>query len=81
TAHLLLGITGLPVLPLVEDGVDADGGFAGLAVADDQLALAAASESAGFKWLAPYTGSAIAQHWMYEGKHVLIIFDDLTKQA
>lgn len=42
TAHLLLGITGLPVLPLVEDGVDADGGFAGLAVADDQLALAAA---------------------------------------
>ena len=40
-----------------------------------------ASDSAGFKWLAPYTGSAIAQHWMYEGKHVLIVFDDLTKQA
>lgn len=45
------------------------------------IVAAAASESAGFKWLAPYTGSAIAQHWMYEGKHVLIIFDDLTKQA
>jgi F-type H+-transporting ATPase subunit alpha len=40
-----------------------------------------ASDSPGFKWLAPYTGSAIAQHWMYEGKHVLIVFDDLTKQA
>jgi|EndMetStandDraft_7_1072992.scaffolds.fasta_scaffold16135_3 F-type H+-transporting ATPase subunit alpha len=40
-----------------------------------------ASDSAGFKWLAPYTGSSIAQHWMYEGKHVLIVFDDLTKHA
>ena len=40
-----------------------------------------ASDSAGFKWLAPYTGSSIAQHWMYQGKHVLIVFDDLTKQA
>jgi F-type H+-transporting ATPase subunit alpha len=36
---------------------------------------------AGFKYLAPYTGSAIGQHWMYGGKHVLIIFDDLSKQA
>jgi F-type H+-transporting ATPase subunit alpha len=40
-----------------------------------------ASDSAGFKYLAPYTGSAIGQHWMYAGKHVLIVFDDLTKQA
>ncbi len=40
-----------------------------------------ASDSAGFKYLAPYTGSAIGQHWMYEGKHVLIMFDDLSKQA
>ncbi len=40
-----------------------------------------ASDSAGFKWLAPYTGSTIAQHWMYQGKHVLIVFDDLSKQA
>jgi len=40
-----------------------------------------ASDSAGFKYLAPYTGSAIGQHWMYAGKHVLIIFDDLSKQA
>jgi F-type H+-transporting ATPase subunit alpha len=40
-----------------------------------------ASDSAGFKYLAPYTGSAIGQHWMYGGKHVLIIFDDLSKQA
>ncbi|WP_313987699.1 F0F1 ATP synthase subunit alpha [uncultured Rothia sp.] len=40
-----------------------------------------ASDAAGFKYLAPYTGSAIGQHWMYGGKHVLIIFDDLSKQA
>lgn len=40
-----------------------------------------ASDPAGFKYLAPYTGSAIGQHWMYDGKHVLIVFDDLSKQA
>lgn len=40
-----------------------------------------ASDPAGYKYLAPYTGSAIGQHWMYEGNHVLIIFDDLSKQA
>ncbi len=45
------------------------------------IVAAPASDSAGFKWLAPYTGSALGQHWMYEGKHVLIVFDDLTKQA
>jgi F-type H+-transporting ATPase subunit alpha len=45
------------------------------------IVAAPASDSAGYKWLAPYTGSAIGQHWMYEGKHVLIVFDDLTKQA
>jgi F-type H+-transporting ATPase subunit alpha len=45
------------------------------------IVAAPASESAGFKYIAPYTGSAIGQHWMYEGKHVLIVFDDLSKQA
>ncbi|HZZ51913.1 MAG TPA: F0F1 ATP synthase subunit alpha [Pseudonocardia sp.] len=45
------------------------------------IVAAPASDPAGFKWLAPYTGSAIGQHWMYQGKHVLIIFDDLSKQA
>ncbi|WP_193607491.1 F0F1 ATP synthase subunit alpha [Nocardioides lijunqiniae] len=45
------------------------------------IVAAPASDSAGFKYLAPYTGSAIGQHWMYQGKHVLIVFDDLTKQA
>jgi F-type H+-transporting ATPase subunit alpha len=45
------------------------------------IVAAPASDSAGFKWLAPYTGSAIGQHWMYQGKHVLVVFDDLTKQA
>ncbi|GAA4674756.1 F0F1 ATP synthase subunit alpha [Pseudonocardia yuanmonensis] len=45
------------------------------------IVAAPASDPAGFKWLAPYTGSAIGQHWMYGGNHVLIIFDDLSKQA
>ncbi|WP_299559874.1 F0F1 ATP synthase subunit alpha [uncultured Mycolicibacterium sp.] len=45
------------------------------------IVAATASDSAGYKWIAPYTGSAIGQHWMYQGKHVLIVFDDLTKQA
>ncbi|TCO44567.1 F-type H+-transporting ATPase subunit alpha [Kribbella antiqua] len=45
------------------------------------IVAAPASDPAGFKYVAPYTGSAIGQHWMYQGKHVLIVFDDLTKQA
>lgn len=45
------------------------------------IVAAPASDPAGFKYLAPYTGSAIGQHWMYDGKHALIIFDDLSKQA
>ncbi|CAN5701461.1 F0F1 ATP synthase subunit alpha [soil metagenome] len=45
------------------------------------IVAAPAGESAGFKYLAPYTGSAIGQHWMYQGQHVLIVFDDLSKQA
>src|SRR6202011_4298680 len=45
------------------------------------IVAAPASDPAGFKYVAPYTGSAIGQHWMYAGQHVLIIFDDLSKQA
>ena len=45
------------------------------------IVMAPASDPAGYKYIAPYTGSAIGQHWMYQGKHVLIVFDDLTKQA
>jgi F-type H+/Na+-transporting ATPase subunit alpha len=45
------------------------------------IVAAPASDPAGFKWLAPYTGSALGQHWMYNGNHVLIVFDDLSKQA
>ncbi|MGA0807762.1 MAG: F0F1 ATP synthase subunit alpha, partial [Burkholderiaceae bacterium] len=45
------------------------------------IVAAPASDPAGFKYLAPYTGSAIGQHWMYNGGHVLIVFDDLSKQA
>ncbi len=45
------------------------------------IVAAPASDPAGYKYISPYTGSAIAQHWMYQGKHVLIIFDDLSKQA
>ncbi|MCA2221250.1 F0F1 ATP synthase subunit alpha [Nonomuraea aurantiaca] len=45
------------------------------------IVAAPASDPAGYKYISPYTGSAIGQHWMYQGKHVLIVFDDLTKQA
>ena len=45
------------------------------------IVAAPASDAAGFKWLAPFTGAALGQHWMYQGKHVLVIYDDLTKQA
>ncbi|WP_084481981.1 F0F1 ATP synthase subunit alpha [Corynebacterium maris] len=45
------------------------------------IVAAPASDSAGFKWLSPFTGAALGQHWMYQGKHVLVIYDDLTKQA
>jgi F-type H+-transporting ATPase subunit alpha len=45
------------------------------------IVMAQASDPAGYKYIAPYTGSAIGQNWMYQGKHVLIVFDDLTKQA
>ena len=45
------------------------------------IVAAPASDAAGYKYLAPYTGSAIGQHWMYKGEHVLIVFDDLSKQA
>jgi len=45
------------------------------------VVAANASEPAGLKYLAPYTGSSIGQHWMYNGQHVLIVFDDLSKQA
>ncbi|HEY3501470.1 MAG TPA: F0F1 ATP synthase subunit alpha [Actinocatenispora sp.] len=45
------------------------------------IVAAPASDPAGFKYIAPYTGSSIGQHWMYAGKHVLIVFDDLSKQA
>lgn len=51
------------------------------ALAYTTIVASPASDSAGYKYLAPYTGSAIGQHWMYQGKHVLIVFDDLSKQA
>jgi F-type H+-transporting ATPase subunit alpha len=51
------------------------------ALAYTTIVHAPASDAAGFKYVAPYTGSAIGQHWMYQGKHVLIVFDDLTKHA
>jgi F-type H+/Na+-transporting ATPase subunit alpha len=51
------------------------------AMAYTTIVASPASDPAGYKYIAPYTGSAIGQHWMYQGKHALIIFDDLTKQA
>ncbi|SBW28320.1 F0F1 ATP synthase subunit alpha [Protofrankia symbiont of Coriaria ruscifolia] len=51
------------------------------ALAYTTIVAAPADQPAGFKYLAPYTGSAIGQHWMYNGQHGLIVFDDLSKQA
>ena len=51
------------------------------ALAYTTIVAAPASDPAGFKYLSPYTGSALGQHWMYQGYHVLIAFDDLSKQA
>ncbi len=45
------------------------------------VVTAPASYPSSFKYIAPYAGSAIGQHWMYNGEHALIIFDDLSKQA
>jgi F-type H+-transporting ATPase subunit alpha len=42
---------------------------------------APASDPSPFKWLAPYAGCAIGQHWMENGEHALIVYDDLSKQA
>jgi len=45
------------------------------------VVVAGASDPAPFKYLAPYSGSAIGQHWMYNGEHALVVYDDLSKQA
>ncbi|HVL90059.1 MAG TPA: F0F1 ATP synthase subunit alpha [Actinomycetota bacterium] len=45
------------------------------------VVVAGASDPAPFKFLAPYTGSAISQQWMYNGEHALVVYDDLSKQA
>jgi F-type H+-transporting ATPase subunit alpha len=45
------------------------------------VVVAAASDPAPFKYLAPYSGCAMGQHWMENGQHALIVYDDLSKQA
>jgi F-type H+/Na+-transporting ATPase subunit alpha len=45
------------------------------------IVSASASQSAALQWLAPYAGCAIGEHWMQEGKDVLVIYDDLSKHA
>jgi F-type H+-transporting ATPase subunit alpha len=45
------------------------------------VVAAAASDPAPFKYLAPYSGCAMGQHWMEKGEHALIVYDDLSKQA
>jgi len=45
------------------------------------VVVAPASDPAPFKYLAPYTGCAMGQHWMEQGDHGLIVYDDLSKQA
>jgi F-type H+-transporting ATPase subunit alpha len=45
------------------------------------VVVATAADSAPFKYLAPYAGCAMGQHWMEIGQHALIVYDDLSKQA
>ena len=45
------------------------------------VVTAPAADSAPFKYLAPYAGCAMGQHWMENGQHALIVYDDLSKQA
>ncbi|MEZ5281954.1 MAG: F0F1 ATP synthase subunit alpha [Acidimicrobiales bacterium] len=45
------------------------------------VVVAAASDAAPFKYLAPYAGCAMGQHWMDTGDHALVVYDDLSKQA
>ncbi|MBU6185052.1 MAG: F0F1 ATP synthase subunit alpha [Synechococcales bacterium] len=45
------------------------------------VVAANASDSATLQYLAPYTGASLAEYFMYKGKHTLVIYDDLTKQA
>ncbi|HYZ10793.1 MAG TPA: F0F1 ATP synthase subunit alpha, partial [Actinomycetota bacterium] len=60
----------------VQEALDSNG-----ALEYTVIVNAPASLPASFKYIAPYSGSAIGQHWMYGGQHALIIFDDLSKQA
>src|SRR6202044_1681400 len=45
------------------------------------VVIAGAGDPAPFKYLAPYAGCAIGQHWMENGEHALVVYDDLSKQA
>ena len=45
------------------------------------VVAATASDPASLQYLAPYAGCAIAEHWMYQGKDVLVVYDDLSKHA
>src|SRR5689334_10144208 len=73
--YVAIGQKGTTIAQVRQSLEDAD------AMAYTTIVAAPASDPAGYKYIAPYTGSAIGQHWMYAGKHVLIVFDDLTKQA
>jgi F-type H+/Na+-transporting ATPase subunit alpha len=73
--YVAIGQKGSTIAQVRQDLEDAG------AMAYTTIVAAPASDPSGYKYIAPYTGSAIGQNWMYQGKHVLIIFDDLTKQA
>jgi F-type H+-transporting ATPase subunit alpha len=45
------------------------------------VVMASASEAAPLKYMAPYAGTAMAEHFLYNGKHALVVYDDLTKHA
>jgi F-type H+/Na+-transporting ATPase subunit alpha len=73
--YVAVGQKGSTVRQVVNSLEDAD------AMEYTTVVSAPASFPAAFKYLAPYAGSAIGQHWMFQGQHALIIFDDLSKQA
>jgi F-type H+-transporting ATPase subunit alpha len=73
--YVAVGQKGSTVRQVVNDLEEAG------AMAYTTVVSAPASFPAAFKYLAPYAGSAIGQHWMYDGQHALIVFDDLSKQA
>src|SRR5207247_6349120 len=73
--YVAIGQKGSTIAEVVE-ALQANGALDYTVVID-----AAASFPASFKYIAPYAGAALGAHWMYQGQHALVIYDDLSKQA